>query len=79
MSRKLAVLADRAPNVPSRNRLDPGNRHHAAILAAHDEALRNNKDGYIDPVNSLFVITAATHSTRGYCCDNNCRHCPYTD
>jgi len=50
MSRKLAVLADRTPNVPSRNRLDPDNRHHAAILA-----------------------------TRGYCCDNNCRHCPYTE
>jgi hypothetical protein len=41
--------------------------------------LANKHDGYIDPVNSLFVITAATHAARGYCCDNNCRHCPYTE
>ncbi|MBM3742535.1 MAG: DUF5522 domain-containing protein [Actinomycetota bacterium] len=79
MSRKLTVLADRALNVPSRNRLDPDNKNYAAIIAAHDAALANKHDGYIDPVNSLFVITAATHAARGYCCDNNCRHCPYTE
>jgi len=23
------------------------------------------------------VFTAAQHLKRGYCCGNNCRHCPY--
>lgn len=32
-------------------------------------------DFYFD--NGLMVFTAAYHSRRGYCCDNNCRHCPY--
>ena len=25
----------------------------------------------------LFVFTAAYHLRRGYCCGNDCRHCPY--
>ena len=23
------------------------------------------------------VFTAAYHTKRGYCCNSNCRHCPY--
>ena len=26
---------------------------------------------------SYLVFTAAYHRKRGYCCDSNCRHCPY--
>jgi hypothetical protein len=29
-------------------------------------------EGYI-------VFTEAYHLKRGYCCQNNCRHCPYRD
>jgi Family of unknown function (DUF5522) len=25
------------------------------------------------------VFTAAYHLKRGYCCNSNCRHCPYRD
>jgi hypothetical protein len=25
------------------------------------------------------VFTAAYHLKRGYCCNSNCRHCPYAD
>ena len=27
--------------------------------------------------NGLMVFTEAYHLKRGYCCQNNCRHCPY--
>lgn len=32
-------------------------------------------DYYIE--NNLQVFTAWYHLKRGYCCKNNCRHCPY--
>jgi len=30
-----------------------------------------NKDGYI-------IFTEEYHLKRGYCCQNNCKHCPYS-
>jgi len=27
--------------------------------------------------NGLMVLTEHFLKERGYCCDNNCRHCPY--
>jgi len=27
--------------------------------------------------NGLLVMTEAYHLKRGYCCKNECRHCPY--
>ena len=35
------------------------------------------KDWYIDD-NGMFVMTETFHKKRGFCCGNNCRHCPYT-
>ncbi len=32
-------------------------------------------DFYFDA--GLVVFTASYHRRRGYCCENNCRHCPY--
>ena len=29
-----------------------------------------SKEGYI-------IFTEKYHLKRGYCCDNNCKHCPY--
>jgi hypothetical protein len=49
----------------------------AAVRAAHDGAVRNGEDGYIDPETGLFVFTAAYLEARGTCCDSGCRHCPY--
>lgn len=37
--------------------------------------LIEGKDYYLE--NGLFVFTAGYLLRRGYCCDNNCRHCPY--
>jgi hypothetical protein len=28
-------------------------------------------------VTGLFVLTAEAHLSRGSCCHNRCRHCPY--
>jgi len=35
-------------------------------------------DSYFDQ-DGLMVFTAAYHRRRGYCCDNDCRHCPYEE
>lgn len=50
---------------------------HATITAAHDVAAARGDAGYLDPTTGLFVLTATYLRTRGYCCGNGCRHCPY--
>ena len=57
--------------------LPPDTPFRAEMLAAHEAAVRERRPGYLDPVSGLFVLTAATHLTRGTCCGNGCRHCPY--
>jgi Family of unknown function (DUF5522) len=37
--------------------------------------LVEGEDYYLE--HGLFVFTAKFLLRRGYCCDNNCRHCPY--
>lgn len=44
-------------------------------LEAHQETKPGEPLFYIE--NGLMVFTAAYHLTRGYCCKNGCRHCPY--
>ncbi len=39
------------------------------------EKLVQNVDYYFE--NGLMVLTARFLKKRGYCCDNNCRNCPY--
>lgn len=39
--------------------------------------LVENEDYYLDA--GLMVLTARYHLRRGYCCDQGCRHCPYTE
>jgi len=36
----------------------------------------NLKDSYLDELGRV-VFTADYHLRRGYCCGNNCRHCPF--
>lgn len=36
-----------------------------------------NLDYYFE--NGLMVLTACFLEKRGYCCGNNCRHCPYSE
>jgi hypothetical protein len=40
-----------------------------------DSKLKEGEDFYFE--NGLMVFTEAYHRKRGYCCQNNCRHCPY--
>lgn len=39
------------------------------------EALAEGIDFYFE--NGLMVLTARFLMRRGYCCGNDCRHCPY--
>ena len=39
--------------------------------------LVENEDYYLD--HGLMVFTARYHLRRGYCCEQGCRHCPYTE
>jgi len=34
-------------------------------------------DYYIDENSGYLVFTEKYHLNRGYCCESNCRHCPY--
>ena len=45
---------------------------------AHDAAVERGDLGYFDPVSGLFVMTSTALTERGYCCENGCRHCPYS-
>lgn len=65
--------------VPHPDRLPPRSPGYAAILACHEAALASGDAGYLDPVTGLFVLSAATHWARGWCCGSGCRHCPFLD
>ncbi|MGI9187058.1 MAG: DUF5522 domain-containing protein [Gaiellales bacterium] len=70
-------LADRSLTAPHPDRLAPSHPAYDEIIAAHARALELGEGGYLDPVTGLFVMTAALHAQRGFCCERGCRHCPY--
>lgn len=41
-----------------------------------NNTLIENIDYYIDD-NGKFVFTESYHLNRGFCCSNDCKHCPY--
>lgn len=43
-----------------------------------EEKLIEGKDYYLDE-KGLMVFTADYLLRRGYCCENACKHCPYTE
>jgi hypothetical protein len=49
----------------------------ATVVEAHDAAVEEGRDTYLDPVTGYSVFTRAYHLERGECCDSGCRHCPY--
>ncbi len=49
-------------------------QHSTPRESAATEPLRP-EDFYMEGPNLVF--TAAYHLRRGYCCNSNCRHCPY--
>lgn len=70
------VPADRV--APLAARLDPARPDHAAIVAAHQQALSLGEDAYVDPATGYLVFTAQALWDRGTCCQSGCRHCPFT-
>jgi hypothetical protein len=62
---------------PDSRHLQPTGHDHQAILEAHLAAVDAGEAGYADPSTGLFVLTATYLRLRGYCCGNECRHCPY--
>lgn len=65
--------------LPLRDRLAPTAPRYRAILAAHEAAIADGADRYVDPVTSYGVFTAQALWERGSCCESGCRHCPYID
>jgi hypothetical protein len=65
------------PEEPDSSHVDADQSRKRAILAAHAAAVATGDAGYLDPETGLFVLTAATLASRGECCGQGCRHCPY--
>ena len=40
-----------------------------------EENVKSSKDYYYE--NGYMVMNEKYHLKRGYCCKNDCRHCPY--
>ncbi len=38
-----------------------------------------DKEDYYFSEEGYIVFTEAYHIKRGYCCNNNCKHCPFKD
>ncbi len=72
-------LANRSLACPHESRLSRDDPNYGEIVEAHATALKEDRSGYLDPATGLFVLSAAFLSSRGYCCDNGCRHCPYVE
>jgi len=56
------------------NPTKPDQQQLAEPAAASDIPLTPEDFYYEGP---YLVFTAAYHSKRGYCCNSDCRHCPY--
>ena len=46
-------------------------------MRVHEEAVQRGEHTYIDPVTGALVMTELAHASRGFCCGNGCRHCPW--
>ncbi|MDD2857509.1 MAG: DUF5522 domain-containing protein [Candidatus Nanopelagicales bacterium] len=69
--------ASRPLTQPHADRLPADHPDYDQIILRHAAAMERGDAGYPDPATGLFVLTAAAHATRGTCCTNGCRHCPY--
>ena len=58
-------------------RLSEENPHYDEVILRHRNALSKGEFSYIDPLTGYRVFTSAYLMERGYCCGNDCRHCPY--
>ncbi len=49
----------------------------AEIEKAHKDTCAKGSDTYADPATGAAVFTKDFLLKQGYCCENDCRHCPY--
>lgn len=56
--------------------MSKSNDKHISIAQTSSDDLAS-ADYYIDKKTGYMVFTEVYHLKRGYCCKNNCRHCPY--
>jgi hypothetical protein len=54
---------------------DPTDKAPAESHESTGERTLDPEDFYYE--GSYLVFTEAYHLKRGYCCNSNCRHCPY--
>ena len=47
------------------------------IIAEHDAAVSAGLTEYKDPKTGFSVMTEPFLKAKGFCCKNDCRHCPY--
>jgi len=47
------------------------------LTTENKKELIKGLDYYIDKNSGNLVVTEEYHLNRGYCCESNCRHCPY--
>lgn len=59
------------------NALDKSNPYYNITIERHSQALKHNKNFYIDPETGHKVFTSKYLLNQNKCCKNNCRHCPY--
>lgn len=60
-------------------KIPPDHPAHDEIVARHDRAAAMGLSAYLDPITGYTVLTASYLTSRGYCCNAGCRHCPYED
>ena len=46
-------------------------------MATHDAAVSAGLTEYKDPKTGFSVMTEPFLNAKGFCCKNDCRHCPY--
>ena len=62
---------------PADTRRHPRQKRRAVSLPEDTSTELAPEDFYYD--GPFLVFTAAFHLKRGYCCGNDCRHCPYDE
>lgn len=50
----------------------------SSIQILHRQACLEKQEYYKDPESGYWVATEYYHLKRGSCCQNDCRHCPYS-
>ena len=59
-----------------------GRGGHPYTLPPRKKKMKNENSELIEGIDfyfekGSFIFTEKYHKDKGYCCENNCRHCPY--